>query len=327
MAAQKHSCIVIGGGISGLMASRRLVENNIDVLVLDKGRRAGGRMSTRQSGNLKFDHGAQAIKTGSGEFNTFIEAWNDAGILESCHYQEKSDSDFASSEYYCVKSGIANLPIYLTSGLNVKTGSRVTGLMFEEKLWTVLLSEDIYYKADSVIMTPPLPQILEILGRSDIKLSEKLYLSLRKIKYERCITLLADCILSEELSSRNFLRPNSGPIALIVNNHKKGVSSAPGALTIQANGEFSEENWDLADNYLIEKILDYNEGRFRYRNGYLRIHRWRYSRAVNSYPEPFLIMQNPGLIAFAGDSFSGDGIEGAAISGIRAAEAIISEIG
>jgi hypothetical protein len=326
MAVQDHNCIIIGGGISGLMAATKLVENNIDVLVLDKGRRAGGRISTRESGNLRFDYGAQAIKSGSEEFDTFVRSWKDAGILELCNYHEDGDSDFPLSEYYCVKNGIARLPIYLANRLNLESGCRITGLSIEKNRWAALSSENRSYRADSLIMTPPSPQILEIIDVSDIGLPDEIHSSLKKIKYEKCITLLADCILSDKLKARGFFRPDNSAIALVVNNHGKGVSASPGALTIQTNSEFSEEYWDLEDDELIEKIIDYGRGYFKHIGGYLRIHRWRYSRAVNSCPDPFLITHDPGLIAFAGDGFSGEGIEGAAISGIRAAEAIIAKI-
>ena len=54
-----ESCIVVGAGISGLLAARELSDAGWRVTVLDKGRGVGGRMATRRTGGARFDHGAQ----------------------------------------------------------------------------------------------------------------------------------------------------------------------------------------------------------------------------------------------------------------------------
>ena len=53
--------IIIGAGVAGLMAGRRLAAAGLDVLILDKGRRIGGRMASRREAGLLFNHGAQFV--------------------------------------------------------------------------------------------------------------------------------------------------------------------------------------------------------------------------------------------------------------------------
>lgn len=54
---------IIGAGVAGLSAAAQLKETGHDVRLFDKGRGAGGRLSTRRAttpaGELRFDHGAQ----------------------------------------------------------------------------------------------------------------------------------------------------------------------------------------------------------------------------------------------------------------------------
>ena len=54
---RKKSCIVVGAGISGLLAADALHREGYDLTVLDKGRGVGGRMATRRVGGGTFDHG------------------------------------------------------------------------------------------------------------------------------------------------------------------------------------------------------------------------------------------------------------------------------
>ncbi len=52
----EHDLIVVGAGLSGLLAARHLKENVKNVLVLDKGRGVGGRLSRR-----RFDGGVSIM--------------------------------------------------------------------------------------------------------------------------------------------------------------------------------------------------------------------------------------------------------------------------
>ncbi|MEK9837584.1 MAG: FAD-dependent oxidoreductase, partial [Ilumatobacter sp.] len=51
--------LVIGAGLAGLAAARRMTAAGLTVRLLDKGRSVGGRLATRRMSGAVVDHGAQ----------------------------------------------------------------------------------------------------------------------------------------------------------------------------------------------------------------------------------------------------------------------------
>ncbi|MBT5019158.1 MAG: FAD-dependent oxidoreductase, partial [Planctomicrobium sp.] len=64
---------VIGAGISGLACAQALNEQGEKVTVYDKGRGAGGRMSTRRTAErFEFDHGCQYFSATEDRFQKHV---------------------------------------------------------------------------------------------------------------------------------------------------------------------------------------------------------------------------------------------------------------
>ena len=80
--AGPDSCLVVGAGISGLLAARELQAEGWRVTVLDKRRGVGGRMATRRVGEGNFDHGAQFFTVRGERFADLVEGWLAAGAAE-----------------------------------------------------------------------------------------------------------------------------------------------------------------------------------------------------------------------------------------------------
>src|SRR6185369_12215891 len=66
---------VIGGGISGLICARKLMERNYRVRIFDSGRRPGGRLSTLRTCKYSFDHGAQYFTVRDPRFRCSVDSW------------------------------------------------------------------------------------------------------------------------------------------------------------------------------------------------------------------------------------------------------------
>src|ERR671923_1791157 len=71
--------IVVGAGIAGLAAARRLAAAGLQVRVLEAAGAPGGRMSTRSLGGGLMEQGAQFLSTG---YETIPELLRTAGLSD-----------------------------------------------------------------------------------------------------------------------------------------------------------------------------------------------------------------------------------------------------
>lgn len=81
--AETHEVAVIGAGIAGLTCARALAAAGRDVVVFDKARGPGGRVSSRRVDEGTFDHGAQFFTARDPAFAEVVEGWRAAGVVEA----------------------------------------------------------------------------------------------------------------------------------------------------------------------------------------------------------------------------------------------------
>ena len=123
-----------------------------------------------------------------------------------------------------------------------------------------------------------------------------------------------------QVAEPGYLRLDNGPIAVISDNSKKGIAKGLADLTIHSTSSFAQEQIDAPDDAIAASLLEIAAPYLGSKPLSWRLHRWRYSRPNVLYSEPCFSLRRPALIAFAGDGFGGARIEGAYLSGLRAAQ-------
>jgi predicted NAD/FAD-dependent oxidoreductase len=115
------------------------------------------------------------------------------------------------------------------------------------------------------------------------------------------------------------------PLAWIADNRRKGVSPQAATLTILGGREFSRAHFD-AEPAAVEDLM------LRAAAPWLgsevverRLHRWRYSEPVRPFADAFRRAAGAAPLYFIGDAFGGSRVEGAALSGLRAARHHLGE--
>jgi len=331
------SCLIVGGGIAGLIAATVLKHQGVNVTVLDKGRGIGGRLATRRltySADIEgvFDYGAQYFTVSDAvgtlrdrEFQVWVDQWLAEGVITewSQGFFQESGS-FKSSHKPCYRGTTSNrsLAQYLAESLTVHTNTQVTQLSWQDDHWQVQTQTEEIFQGDRLILTPPVPQTLALLDHSGIVLTPEIRQKLEQVAYYPCITTLALLEKPSQIPAPGGLWGSGNPLGWIACNYQKGISARGYAVTLQAGPEFSQNYWNqdnaeiaqkllkAADSWLGSTVLDY------------QIHRWRYSQVSVSYGEPCLALAEPGPLVLAGDGFITGKVEGAFLSGLAAARSL-----
>jgi predicted NAD/FAD-dependent oxidoreductase len=331
---KQKSCLIIGGGISGLIAGTMLQRQGIKVTILDKGRGIGGRLATRRIRNESygqgiFDYGAQFFTVSEPQFQEWVDQWLEQGIIREWSKQLTN----IKKPCYCGVESNRNLAQYLAKDLEIHLQTRVIKIIWEADSWTVETEKGHSFQADSLIMTPPIPQSLALLEDSDITLPLPIKSRLEAVTYYPCITVL---LLLDKLSlipEPGGLRINDSSLAWIACNHKKGISPEGFAVTLHSTPEFSQNNWDTEDSLVVEKLLKVATSWLGSTVVDSQVHRWRYSHPKTVYGELYLPLDQPGLLIMAGDVFSAIpsldlslNLEKATLSGLAAANYLLQKI-
>ena len=72
--------MVVGAGISGVACARALERAGVPVVVLDRGRRIGGRMASKRLNERPVDLGASYFTVSDDRFREVVEAWQRSGL-------------------------------------------------------------------------------------------------------------------------------------------------------------------------------------------------------------------------------------------------------
>jgi predicted NAD/FAD-dependent oxidoreductase len=317
------SVVIVGAGMAGLTAARRLREQGVESVILDKGRAPGGRMATRTVGEARFDHGAQHFGARSSLFRAEVEAWTEQALVREW-FRAGSRVRPGGEPRFVGIAGMRRIPEALAAGLDVRTAVAVDRLVARDGAVAAGVGHGMVAVGAAVILTPPVPQIGHLLAASGIPLPASIGDLLGRIEYDPCLAVMARLDGPGGLPDghRSF---EDGPIAWIADNHHKGVSAVP-AVTVHAAPGFSAEHLEDPTERWSGILCDAAAPHLGGRIVEAIPHRWRYAR-----PRTTLDLGAAGFdagfpVVMAGEVFAGARIEGAHASGIAAASLVLESL-
>lgn len=324
------SCIVVGAGISGLLAATELKAAGWRVVVLDKGRGVGGRMATRRVGGGVFDHGTQFFTARSDRFASLVSGWLDAGAAaEWSRGFAGPDGERPPDGHprYRGDKGMTSVPKLLANDLDVRTGEQVALIRRSDSGWSVRTKSGLEVSGDALVMTPPVPQSLAALGGLA---SDRTRERLSAVRYAPCFALMALTDEPLDLPDAGGIQIKGEPLDWISDNARKGISELP-ALTVHAGPQWSREHLNDPPESVTEALIslagDHLGVDLAPRVTETSLSRWRYSMVIENYPERFLVGSERPPLVFCGDAFGEAKVEGASLSGLAAADWLLGRDG
>jgi renalase len=323
--------LIVGAGLSGLVAANRLQAHGITSVVLDKGRSAGGRLATRRfttpAGQGRADHGAQFFTVRSPDFADLVHEWRRAGLVREWCQGFLPGGD--GHPRYCAEAGMNTIAKYLSASCHVETDVTATSVLDNhDGSLTVVASDGRQWTGSAVLLSPPVPQSLALLEAGNVVLPETMSASLRTVSYARCLALMVvlDGPSNVPEPGGVQLTPNDDPMfSFVADNHRKGISDVV-TLTLHVHDEPSLAMWDADRN---ETRLELVRAAQRWIGGASmlesQLHGWKFARPVVSHPDAcaVTVLTSGAMVGFMGDAFGGAKVEGAALSGLAASEQLL----
>jgi renalase len=322
------SVVVVGAGLSGLLAAERLGRAGLVVTVVDKGRGVGGRMATRRLGEARLDHGAQFFTARSPEFSDLVERWGDIGVAKEWCRGFRHPPD--GHPRYVGVGGMTAPAKALAVGLDVHTATRVDAVRGPaEHGWTVETDDGRVWRPDAVVVTAPVPQAVDLVTRGGVALAADARRSLSAIRYDPTLAALVepgDGAGAVPAPGGLQLDPDAGPLSWVGDNRAKGVSPVP-AVTLHVGGTTSAAWWDDPADAVLARILAAGRTWVGTDPPAAQLMRWRYAAPTVLHDAACLVgVDGPHPLVFAGDAFGEARVEGAARSGWAAADAVLARV-
>ena len=314
---------VIGAGIAGLAAARRLHNAGLRVLVFEKSRGVGGRMATRREGDLRFDHGAQYFTARGPLFSAEVEAWTKAGILG--HWPASLPTGTGEGSFVGVPDMTAPARA-LADGLLIVVDRRIDGLARAEGGWRLRDATGIVSTAgidhfDAVILAVPAPQAIALAASGGIEVPE-----LERATYAPCWSLMLT-LAHVVPNLPDAYAPEDSAIAWIARNATKpGRPALPETLVLHATPDWScvhlEETPAAVASLLAERLTQCLHRDPRVLTA--TAHRWRFAQVERAAGVPFAWMDEL-RIGACGDWCLGARVEAAFDSGVALAMHVLGE--
>jgi predicted NAD/FAD-dependent oxidoreductase len=185
----------------------------------------------------------------------------------------------------------------------------------EDTSWSTKIDDGTVFQSDALVVTCPLPQAYSLLITAHVDIPEALFQS----EYDRTLGLLSVLDGESTVPAPGGVQNPSESLQFVADNYMKGISHIP-ALTMHFAPAFSEQHWD-DDPHALHQLLIHHAQPFlgNARIVESQVKKWRFATPRTPWHER--IWQHESLV-IAGDAMSGPKVEGAALSGLVAANAI-----
>lgn len=338
--------LIVGAGLTGSLCAcllRRELQSKVHIVVWDKSRGAGGRMSTSRPpdpSSYSAELGAQYISATPAyaqSHHSFYSELLAAGILKplDCIIEGLKQKDNSSN--YVTPLGMSSLVKHFLSesGADLFLERHVTGVYRRGATWEVKRKVGDSETFDAVVLTMPVPQILQLEGDVTPLLSVQQQQQLNGVAYSSRFALALffspDAVFSFPWGARYVTE--SGCIRYIAVDPRKSSADPAGrgpSLVVHTSVPFGVEHLE-EDKEAIQPIILQELHKLLPdlpQPISIKCHKWRYSQVLTAVPDcpgHMTVLNQPPLIC-GGDAFTHSNFDGCVESALSLLGALKSSL-
>lgn len=322
---------IVGAGICGLAAARRLREAGVDAVVFDKARGPGGRMASRRSAAGALDLGAQYFTVTDSAFAEVVAALEaECAVARWTEQPAVRPADPGRGhnppERYVGMPRMSAVTRALAEGLSLATGRRVSRVAPEDggNAVTLVFDDGRVEGFDRVLVTTPPQQALALMPGLETAVAD----DLARVRLAPCWAVaLGFEALPGDLPGAVFVN-DGGPVAWVVRHDSRPGRDADAAVIVaHAGSDWSATHLEADPSAVIDAAHRHLASLWpglAAAPAFSLAHRWRYARATNPLGVGSLAAA-AGRLRFAGDWAADGRVEGAWWSGRHAAEQLLAD--
>ncbi len=225
---------IVGAGMAGLACADALQQAGHSVALFDKGRGAGGRMSTRRLqtalGDVAIDHGAQYFTSRDPAFGQLVATWHDQGIAVPW--------PLAGADAWIGVPGMNAIIKQMASTHAVQWGHLVTALARKNGAWWLLGRTGEIGPFDAAVLAIPAEQAATLLSLHDFSMARTALMA----RSQPCWASMF--VFDRPVDTQLTMIRSRGVIGWAARNSAKPGRQGPEAWVVQASGAWSTEHLD-----------------------------------------------------------------------------------
>jgi hypothetical protein len=301
---------IVGAGISGLSCADALIGHDHEIVLFDKGRGPGGRMSTRrvdvQGRTLRFDHGAQYFTARDPAFVAQVLRWESDGV--AARWPD------AGPDAWVGTPGMNTPAKAVAAAHAVAWETRVDGLEREGEMWRLAGTPEAG-SFDAVVVAVPAEQAGPLLQPFQASFAQLA----GRTPSAPCWTAMV--AFAEPVRTEQRVIRGAGPIGWVARDGAKPARNNAETWLVQASPDWSSEHLEASPQEIAPKLLRLLEAALAVPLPppvHLSAHRWRYARSGPA-GGPGALWDDPIRLGACGDWLLAPRVEAAWLSGRRLA--------
>lgn len=310
----RHRVIIVGAGLAGLACASQLDRAKIPFRIVDKGRGAGGRCSSRRTSYGRFDHGAPRFGVSDAGFQEVVAGWENRGLVASYGEQDGAPA-------FVGTPAMSSFIRYEAERLDAEFGLEIGAPLKRAREYSLFTTHgEPVGNAEFIVFAAPAPQTADRLPRSVLRDGPK------HVVFDPDWTAMV--AWDDEADVPEFgTGPLPDSIASVEWQDQRPERGRGSRLVIHAALDWTLDHLDIEKPGAASRlILDLKKHAGGFPDPvYAEGHRWKYARVRQAIGTPFGL--DTGLqLATCGDWHLGPNCEDAWLSGHQLGNALVAEL-